>query len=146
MHKQFLEERAAFYATKIRFTYEKPLRAIIRSEESRRTFASICDILGKNKRPLSQVDIQSNDLKDDSYITLTNRFEVEHQIMLHNRKHSLQAHTTPFFQNSILKSSIDPHDTHKFDELLDGSFLDQYINGDTLKPAECEWILSIQKL
>jgi len=72
MHKQFLEERAAFYATKIRSTHEKAKRAIIRSEESCQAFASIRDILNRNNLPLAQVDIQSNDLKDDSYITLTN--------------------------------------------------------------------------
>jgi len=79
-----LEERVAFYAMKIRSSHEKALRAIIRSEESRKTFASIRDIMGKNKLPLSQVDIPAFVPGGDPYITLTERQEIEHHIMLRN--------------------------------------------------------------
>jgi actin-related protein len=84
LRQQFLEERAAFYAMKIRSSHEKALRAIIRSEESRKTFASIRDIMGKNKLPLSQVDIPAFVPGGDPYITLTERQEIEHHIMLRN--------------------------------------------------------------
>jgi len=147
LRKQLLNERAEFFAKKIRSTQEKAVRAIIKAEASRRTFSSIRDILGNVKSPLTQVVIRPSNLQHDPFITLTQRSDIEFHIMQRNHKHSLQAHVTPFLHNPILSASIDPAQNEKFDDISKGPFVtDQKTLPDCLSPTEHEWVRSLQKI
>ena len=93
IRKKFFEERAAFFASKLKCTEEKAIRAILKAEESKRIHNNIKEILGKQSTPLTQVDTIDESSNERNHITLTSREEIENSIMKRNRKHSLQSHS-----------------------------------------------------
>lgn len=147
LQKQFLEERAELLASKLRTTEEKALRAIIKAEESKQTFSQIKSILIKQNFPLSQVNVlsQPNDTTSP-VITLTNKGEIEAQILTRNQRHSRQSLNTPFFTNPTFRDTMHPFLQHSaLDAFTDGTFL-QHNDLAPLTPAQREWISSLKKL
>ncbi len=57
IHEEFINKRAEMMATKMRTSHEKAIKAIIKPEESRRTFQNIRDLLDKQQILLTQVDV-----------------------------------------------------------------------------------------
>jgi hypothetical protein len=101
IRQKFLEERAAFFASKLQCSEEKALCAIIRAEESKRIYSNIREILGKQPNSLTQMDIiDPQGTPRNTKTPLTSREEVEHSIMQRNCRHSLQSLVTPFMSNS----------------------------------------------
>lgn len=125
-------------------TEEKALKAIIKAEQSRRTFKNINEIFGKQNKPLTQVDVLSDpNNKDSLQNTITSREELERQILKRNRKHSLQPLDTPFFTKPTLRTAIDPyHNNSHLDSILNGSFSS---TNDQLTEHERVWIQELQQ-
>ncbi len=106
----------------MRTSEEKALRAIIKLEASQRTFRNIKNILGLQQAALTQVDISmEHNSSFSTHETLSKREEVESHILARNRKHSLQALSTPFFNDPALQSLIDPD--------IPGNDIQQLLNG-----------------
>jgi hypothetical protein len=101
------------------------IEAILKAEESKITFKKNRELLGRTNTPLTQVDILSDPMSPTSpLLTVSNKSEVESQILSRNRKHSLQAHSTPFLHNKTLSKLIDPfNECNGFDD-LNGSFVE----------------------
>jgi hypothetical protein len=144
---RFLSERADFMAMKMRTSEEKALRAILQSEASRHTFQKIQDTFGKQQTPLTQVDVISTDrLSTTPHTTLTSQAEIEQNIMERNRHHSLQSLETPFLSNPIPRDAIDPtRGNTKFEEILDGTFLNNIPTNNCISPTERKWIESLKQ-
>lgn len=135
-------------ALKLHTSEEKALKAIVKSEASRRTYRNIKNILGVQQSTLTQVEIPVDPSNSSSsHDTLTKREAVESHILVCNWKHSLQALSTPFFNDPALHSLIDP-DTpdNKLQQLLDGSCLSNLITDSTLSESERQWIISLQQI
>ena len=111
IRKKFLEERAAFFASKLKCTEEKAIRAIIKAEESKRIYNNNKEILGKQPTSLTQVDIIDESSDKRSLITLTSREDIENSIMKRNCKHSLQSLNTPFIAHPALSSAVNMSNT-----------------------------------
>ncbi len=132
IRKKILEERAAFFASKLKCIEEKAICAIIKAKESKRIYNNIKEILGKQPTPLTQVDIINESSDKRSHITLTSREEIENSIMKKNRKHSLQSLNTPFIANPALSSAVNISNPHHMDSLLDGTFIKQLCHSRNL--------------
>jgi hypothetical protein len=141
---QFLTDKAELMALNLRTSEEKALRAIIKSEASRQTFRNIKNILGVQQAALTQVDIPMEPNSSSStHETLSKREEVESHILAHNRKHSLQALSTPFFNDPALQSLIDPDiPGNNIQHLLDGTYSPDLLTDHTLSELEKQWIRS----
>ena len=75
---KFLKDKAELMALKLRTSEEKALRAIIKSEASRRTFQNIKNILGVQQSALTQVDISmEHSGLSSTHETLSKREDVE---------------------------------------------------------------------
>lgn len=57
IRQQFLNERADLMASKLHTSEEKALKAILKAEESKRTFAMIRDLLKTQQVPFTQIDV-----------------------------------------------------------------------------------------
>jgi hypothetical protein len=53
LRQTFLQDRAAMMAEKLKTTEEKALKAVIAAEASRRSYATINSIFGKQQSPLT---------------------------------------------------------------------------------------------
>jgi hypothetical protein len=107
LRKKFLYERANYLATKMRTTEEKALCAIIRSEDSRRIYRNIKELLGKQQQIFTQVDIKNPSPENNHpHTTLTEQLDIEREILSRNSRHSLQSYQTPFLSNSMLHDAI----------------------------------------
>lgn len=96
--------------------------------------------------PLTQIDYgpdPSNGLS--SITTLTSKADFEEQILLHNRRHSLQSLDTPFFTNPILQGAINPENDRQIEKLINGTFLDEIDDSTNISPTERLWISSLKK-
>jgi len=135
-------------AEKMKTSEEKALKAIINSEASRKNYSTIHDLLGRNQASLTQVDVLSDRLDPSSVLnTLSNKEEVEAQILQRNRKHSLQSLATPFMLHPILSTSIAPNSpSNRFANFLDGSFLSDLSVMHELSDSEKSWISSLHRL
>ncbi len=135
IHRAFLEETAEMMAIKMRTTHEKAIKEIIKSEESRRSFQNIKNLLDKQQIPLMQIDIRSNPRDQNSpQITLNKREEVETSIMTQNRIHSLQALKTPFMSDpSLHKASDSFSPNNQYNSILDGSYVDTYLPSSNVR-------------
>jgi hypothetical protein len=133
-------------AEKMRTTEEKAIKAILKAEESRQTFKKIRELLGCTNHPLTQVDILTDPNDPDSPVTtVSKKYEVETQILQRNRKHSLQANSTPFLQNPVLAQSIDPTNIKNgLDTFLNGSFVNAH-SLDFLSETEKTWLETLQR-
>lgn len=58
--KEFLEERANFFASKLQCLEEKALQAILRAEETKRTYCYVRKILGKQPSALLKFMFKMN--------------------------------------------------------------------------------------
>jgi hypothetical protein len=98
----------------------------MRSEESKRIYKNLNEIMGKQRSIFTQVDVPCDPLDPSSGVTtLTAKLEIEQQILQRNRRYSLQSLSTPFLSQNELASSIDPLSHNNIlDQLLCGSFLD----------------------
>ncbi len=86
----------------MRTSEEKALRAIMKSEEARRIYHNIKELLGKQQQIFTQVDIMSPSKDVESpMVTLTQQTDIEREILSRNRRHSLQSYQTPFLANPI---------------------------------------------
>jgi hypothetical protein len=146
LRKQFLTERAELMAEQLRTTEEKALCAILRAEESRGTYRTLRELLGKQNTPLTQVDV-TLDTSDNvfPFTTLTHREDIEDQILRRNHKHSLQSLSTTFMKKPHLKHSIDPNSPYnRFDEFLTGDFSHCIDDTFQLNDTERAWIQSMK--
>jgi len=77
LRKQFLQERAELMAEKMRTLEEKAVKAILKSEESRLTFKTIKELLGRSNTPLTSVEVLSDPLNTTSPLqTVSNKDDV----------------------------------------------------------------------
>jgi hypothetical protein len=84
-------------------------------------------------------------LNHATYTTLTSKHDIEDVIILRNQKHSRQSLNTPFAANKLLKQAIDPLcPNNKIDEILQGVFLDNYVDDLSLSDIEKAWIQELQ--
>jgi len=117
---QLLTEKAELLASKLRTSEEKALQAIKKAEASRYLYLTLNELLGKQRKPLTQVDIRSQQGNPSSqFITVTTKDELERAILDRNKRHSKQSLKTPFMNDPFLSTSIDPS-IH--DNLLDQLF------------------------
>jgi hypothetical protein len=87
--RKFLEEQAVFFASKLQCSEEKAIHAIIKSEESKKIYRNIKELLGKEPSSLTQIDIlDPSSCTTDQMTTLTSKSEVEQHIMQRNHRHS----------------------------------------------------------
>jgi hypothetical protein len=64
-----------------------------------------------------------------------------------NRRHSLQSLATPFLSIPFLREAIDPsYGNTKFDEISNGSFLEDIPSNIQLSSTEKQWISSLQQI
>jgi len=78
-------------------------------------------------------------------MTLTSREDIEQNLLYCNKKHSLQALSTPFFTNPNLAKSLDPFaDKVSFSKLMDGSLVEDLDH--ELSLSEKEWISALRLL
>jgi len=148
LHQQFLNEKAKLMASKLCAPEEKALKAILQAEESKKTFSIICGLIGKQQVPLTQVDILNMDTTSPhKFVTLTSKTKIKKNVLSHNKTHSLQANATPFMSHPILKDFINPSiDAEWIDELLDGLFIDNLIQENSLSDIQQSWIKNLQFL
>jgi hypothetical protein len=144
--KQFLSEKADFLAQQLHTTVEKALRAIMKSEESRRIYSNLKEIFGKQHSILMQVNVHNNPLNPDAgQTTLSSTIKIEEKILERNHQHSLQFLSTPLLSIPTLQSSIDPHSKEDgLDKLLNGSILDSCLDSLNLSDDEINWINELQ--
>lgn len=95
---------------------------------------------------LTQVDVLSDKhVPISSITTISNKKEVEDQILHRNRKHSLQSSFTPFMSHPLLSSSIDPNSPfNRLSDFQDGSFLLDLSVVHELSDSKNTWISSLQ--
>jgi hypothetical protein len=87
----------------------KATEAIIKAEETRSIYKNIREIMGKQKFPLTQVDVMPDGgAPSDPLVTLHQKSSIEAAILQCNHRHSLQALVTPFIQDPFLHNAIDP--------------------------------------
>jgi len=79
------------------------VKAIIQAEESRMIYRNIREIIGKNKLPLTQVDVPYESNPSNPTTALHEKSAIEHAILNRNRRHSLQLLETPFMTDPIQK-------------------------------------------
>jgi hypothetical protein len=109
IRRQFLLDHAALLASKLRTSEEKSTEAIIKAEETRSIYKNIREIMGKQKFPLTQVDVMPDGgAPSDPLVTLHQKSSIEAAILQCNHRHSLQALVTPFIQDPFLHNAIDP--------------------------------------
>jgi hypothetical protein len=133
-------------AEKLRSSEEKALKAILQAEQSRKIYKSIRELLKKNNKPLTQIDISSS-LDPSCIDTLNTKLEIEQCLLSRNRKHSLQSLSTPFMKNATLSDSINPNCSQaRFDDFLSGKFVDFDVDTSTLHPTTIEWIRSLKTM
>jgi hypothetical protein len=82
--KEFLEERANFFASKLQCLEEKALQAILRAEETKRTYCYVRKILGKQPSALTQVYVQDESNASHGLIMLTSQEYIISHIMARN--------------------------------------------------------------
>jgi hypothetical protein len=135
-------------AEKMHSSQEKALKAILKADQSRVTFQSIRQMLGKQNTPLTQVDIKEHaDLSSDQIMTISNKSDVEHHILCRNRKHSLQVLQTPFLANHAFADAADPtSSSNLIDSILRGDYMSQHLDTSHLNPTECQWISSLSTI
>jgi len=148
LRKKFLSEQANNLATKMRTTEEKALRAIKRSEESRRIYHNIKELLGKQQQIFTQVDILNPSIENNHpHTTLTQQLDIEQEILSRNRRHSLQSYQTPFLSNSMLHEAISPEkENNKLDQFLEGSFLTDEISPHGLNENQRQWVKELKRI
>jgi hypothetical protein len=119
----------------------------MRSEESRRIYKNLNEIMGKQRSNFTQVDVPCDPLDPSSGVTtLTSKLEIKQQILQRNRRHSLQSLSTPFLSRNELASSIDPlSHKDKLHQLLCGSFLDSSTDDLYLTEDEKRWIEELHR-
>lgn len=133
-------------AEKLRSSEEKALKAILQAEQSRKIYKSIRELLKKNNKPLTQIDISSS-LDPSCIDTLNTKLEIEQCLLSRNRKHSLQSLSTSFMKNTTLSDSISPNCSQaRFDDFLSGKFVDFDVDTSTLHPTAIEWIRSLKTM
>jgi hypothetical protein len=135
-------------AQKMWTTEEKALHAIMQAESSKQTYKKIQDTFGTQQFPLTHVDIIDNtSIPSHPHITLTCQSEIETHILDHNRRYSLQSLATPFLSIPFLQEAIDPsYGNTKFDEISNGTFLEDIPSNVHLSPTEEQWISSLQQI
>jgi hypothetical protein len=105
-------------------------------------------VLGKQNCRLTQVDILSNPTDPSSpHITLSHKEDIESQILQRNRRHSLQALSTPFMANKNIRHAIIPsHELNLFNVILSGQATDTLHDFESLNDTERTWMQSPQSL
>jgi hypothetical protein len=79
-------KQAEMMALKLQTSHKKAIKAIKKGEESRWTFQTIRELLAKNKKPLTQVDVLSDpNIINSSHITLNQKIDIETAILQRNR-------------------------------------------------------------
>jgi hypothetical protein len=141
-----LQERATEHAKKMNTTAEKALKAIIRSEQTKKTYKQIRTITGHktDKNPLTQVDVPSP-IDGGQIITVTTKEDLESSIISRNQNHARQSLQTPFATVPALKAAVNPQDpANKIENILDGSFLEHHLNHE-LPDIEKQWIQELER-
>jgi hypothetical protein len=72
--------------------------------------------------------------------------DMEQQILIRNRQHSLQSLNTPFFTNPILKDAINPENDSQLNRLINETFLNECDESTDLSLTEHIWISSLKKI
>jgi hypothetical protein len=138
LRQQFLADQAEEQASRMNATKEQALKAIIRSEESKRNYKNIQEITGtkKEKKPLTQIKIINPD-EPATQITLTTKPEIEQALIQRNQRHARQSLNTPFATIPSLAQAIDPSNpNNKIDQILNGEFLESCDVLDELSPVK----------
>jgi hypothetical protein len=146
LRNQFLSELADEHAAKMRTNKETALKAILRTEEAKQTYANIQTIVGnkKEKTPFTQVDIRCPTTSTNT-ITLTTKHEIEEAIIKRNQLHARQALQTPFASTQGLSDAINPNNpNNSIEKILHGSFLNELPPEIDLSGPERVWIQELQ--
>jgi hypothetical protein len=128
-------------------TKEIALKAIKKTEESRKTYANIRLIAGnkKEKAPLTQIDINDPD-NPSIKRTITTKLDMEDAIIQRNQHHARQALQTPIASSPSLTNALDPlHPNNRIDQILEGSISQSDEIMTTLSPTEQEWIKELKR-
>lgn len=147
LRNQFLSELADEHAAKMRTDKETALKAILRTEEAKQTYANIQTITGnkKEKIPFTQVDIRCP-TNSTNTITLTTKHEIEEAIIKRNQLHARQALQTPFASTQGLSDAINPNNpNNSIEKILHGSFLNELPPEIELSEPERVWIQELQQ-
>jgi hypothetical protein len=126
--ESFLSERAEEMSNIMHTTHAKALKAIKYAESSKREYRAISNITGhkKDRNPLTQAMVPSNNNNTQSNVILTDKTSVEQSIISRNQHHAHQSLQTPFAQNPTLAQAIDPaFPQNQIENILQGTFLNQ---------------------
>jgi len=148
LRMKFLEDHAALLAEKMRTTDAKALHAIKRAEESKCTFCTIKQILGKQRTQLTDIDVPSSPMDMGfSTTTISNKQDVEYHLIHRNKCHSRQSLSTPFFQSPTLQQAIDPHHANNsINDLLQGTFQHSRVRDYKLNDTEKKFLESLKTI